>query len=143
MRFAGPILGLALGSLAAATSYGASATLLTGFLVLIGAAAAGQRARTYEAAILKTVGADRGTILWSFALRSARLGLAAGIVALIAGGLGGWAASTYILDTAFSRIWSNAGAIIIAGILTTLLAGLAFSWRPLATRPAQVMRNRE
>ncbi|PJE30772.1 drug:proton antiporter, partial [Pseudooceanicola lipolyticus] len=43
-----------LDGLAAATSYGAAATLLTGFLVLIGAAAAGETARTYEAAVLKT-----------------------------------------------------------------------------------------
>ena len=35
------------------------ATLLTGFLVLIGAAAAGSEARTYEAAMLKTLGASR------------------------------------------------------------------------------------
>ncbi|MGR3493460.1 MAG: ABC transporter permease, partial [Shimia sp.] len=132
-----------LGSLAAAVSYGAAATLLTGFLVLIGAAAAGQRARTYEAAILKTLGAARSTILRSFALRSALLGLAAGAVALLAGSIGGWAVSTYILDTSFEVIWGNAAAIILGGIATTLIAGLAFAWGPLAARPAQVLRARE
>ncbi|MGR3468349.1 MAG: ABC transporter permease [Shimia sp.] len=132
-----------LGSLAAAVSYGAAATLLTGFLVLIGAAAAGQRARTYEAAILKTLGAARSTILRSFALRSALLGFAAGSVALLAGCLGGWAVSTYILDTSFQVIWGNAAAIILGGIVTTLLASLAFAWAPLAARPAQVLRARE
>ncbi|MGR3436360.1 MAG: ABC transporter permease [Shimia sp.] len=132
-----------LGGLAAATSYGASATLLTGFLVLIGAAAAGQRARTYEAAILKTLGAARARILASFALRAALLGAAAGIVALVAGALGGWAVATYVLDTSYTVIWGNAVAIILGGILTTLVAGLAFAWGPLAARPAQVLRNRE
>ncbi|MEM9854505.1 MAG: FtsX-like permease family protein, partial [Pseudomonadota bacterium] len=132
-----------LGSLAAATSYGASATLLTGFLVLIGAAAAGQRARTYEAAILKTLGASRVSILKSFALRSGILGLGAGIVALIAGALGGWAVATFIFETNYTLIWQNALAIIGAGVLTTMLAGLAFSLGPLAARPAQVLRNRE
>ncbi|WP_147127284.1 ABC transporter permease [Shimia ponticola] len=132
-----------LSGLAAATSYGASATLLTGFLVLIGAAAAGQRARTYEAAVLKTLGAARRTILGSFALRSALMGLAAGSVALFAGCLGGWAVATYVLDTSFEIIWPSALTIIAAGIATTLLAGLAFSWGPLAARPAQVLRNRE
>lgn len=132
-----------LGGLAAATSYGASATLLTGFLVLIGAAAAGQRARTYEAAVLKTLGASRAAILRSFALRSAILGLGAGLVALLAGALGGWAVSRYIFDTQYTLIWDNALAIIFAGILTTMLAGLAFSLGPLAARPAQVLRNRE
>ncbi|MEM6728074.1 MAG: FtsX-like permease family protein, partial [Pseudomonadota bacterium] len=132
-----------LGGLAAATSYGASATLLTGFLVLIGAAAAGQRARTYEAAILKTLGASRASILKSFALRSAILGLGAGLVALIAGALGGWAVATYIFETSYILIWDNALAIILAGIATTMIAGLAFSLGPLAARPAQVLRNRE
>ena len=28
-------------------------------------------------------------------------------------------------------------------LLATLLAGLAFAWRPLSTRPARVLRGRE
>ena len=132
-----------LAGLAAATSYGAAATLLTGFLVLIGAAAAGERARTYEAAVLKTLGASRARILRSFALRAALLGGAAGVVALAAGITGGWAVSTFIMQTSFSINWPSALAIVLGGILATLLSGLAFAWRPLAARPAQVLRARE
>ncbi|MFV0512953.1 MAG: ABC transporter permease [Jhaorihella sp.] len=132
-----------LAGLAAATSYGASASLLTGFLVLIGAAAAGVGARTYEAALLKTLGAGRAAILASFALRSALLGTAAGLVALGAGILGGWAVSRFVLDTGFTVIWPSALIIVAGGILATLLAGLAFAWAPLATRPARVLRARE
>ncbi len=129
--------------ISAATRYGALATLLTGFLVLIGAAAAGERARTYEAAVLKTVGASRSRILQSFALRAALLGLAAGAVALGAGILGGWAVSTYIMETNYTVIWSNALLIIGGGVTASLLAGLAFAIRPLAAKPAQVLRARE
>ncbi|MEM8578831.1 MAG: FtsX-like permease family protein [Pseudomonadota bacterium] len=132
-----------LAGLAAATSYGAAATLLTGFLVLIGAAAAGARARTYEAAVLKTLGASRRSILASFAWRAALLGFAAGLVALAAGILGGWAVSRFIMETEYSVIWPSALAIIVGGIAATLLAGLAFAWGPLAARPAQVLRARE
>ena len=132
-----------LAGLAAATSYGAAATLLTGFLVLIGAAAAGEGARTYEAAVLKTLGARRGRILRSFALRAAILGAAAGLVALAAGITGGWAVSYFVMDTNFDVIWSSAIGIIGGGIAATLLAGLLFAWRPLAARPAQVLRARE
>ncbi|MCB1364363.1 MAG: FtsX-like permease family protein [Rhodobacteraceae bacterium] len=132
-----------LAGLAAATSYGASASLLTGFLVLIGAAAAGVGARTYEAALLKTLGAGRGAILASFALRSALLGTAAGLVALGAGILGGWAVSRFVLDTGFAVIWPSALIIVSGGVLATLLAGLSFAWAPLAARPAQVLRSRE
>ena len=132
-----------LGSLASATSWGAAATLLTGFLVLIGAAAADQGARVYEAAVLKTLGASRGRILLSLALRAGLLGAAAGIVAIGAGILGGWAVSHFVMDTSYSVIWPSALAIVIGGIAVTLLVALAFAWGPLKARPAQVLRARE
>ncbi|MEY3005425.1 MAG: hypothetical protein RLZZ491_2601 [Pseudomonadota bacterium] len=133
----------ALRSLAAATSYGAAATLVTGFIVLIGAAAAGERGRVFEAAILKTLGASRGLILASFALRAAIMGAAAGAVAILAGGLGGWAVMTFVMDTSYRFEPVSAIAIILGGAVSTLIAGLAFAWRPLAARPARVLRARD
>lgn len=127
----------------AATRYGALATLVTGFLVLIGAAAAGERARTFEAAVLKTLGATRGLIITSFALRAALLGLAAGVVALTAGILGGWAVQTFIMEGDYQIIWGNALWIVGGGVLVSLLAGLAFAIRPLQAAPAQVLRSRD
>lgn len=130
-------------SLAAATSYGALATLLTGFVVLIGAAAAGADARTFEAAVLKTLGASRAQIAASFILRAALLGLFAGTVALFAGALGGWAVSTYVMETEFTLIWPSALLIIAGGVSATVLAGLGFALKSLNARPAQVLRARE
>tara|TARA_B110000977_G_C10683133_1_gene340391 strand:- start:6 stop:569 length:564 start_codon:yes stop_codon:yes gene_type:complete len=131
------------GGIAAATRYAALATLVTGFLVLIGAAAAGERTRTYEVAVLKTLGATRGRIMLSFALRAALLGFAAGVVALTAGILGGWAVTVYIMEGDYQVIWTNALLIIGGGALASLAAGLAFAIRPLAAKPAQVLRARE
>ncbi|SDY84729.1 putative ABC transport system permease protein [Jannaschia faecimaris] len=133
----------ALGALAAATSWGAGATLLTGFIVLIGAAAAGERSRTFEASVLKTLGATRATILLSFALRSALLGAAAGIVAIGAGALAGWGILTFVMDAPYAFEWRSAMAIVVGGAFATLLAGLAFAWRPLAARPAGVLRAQD
>jgi putative ABC transport system permease protein len=133
----------ALRSLAAATSYGAAATLLTGFIVLIGAAAAGERARVFEAAVLKTVGAARRSILASFAIRSALLGAAAGLVAILAGALGGWSVTTFVMDTSYRFEPVSALAIVIGGAIATLLAGLAFALRPLSVRPARVLRAQD
>ncbi|MCF6445560.1 ABC transporter permease [Nereida sp. MMG025] len=130
-------------SLAAATSYGAAATLLTGFLVLIGAAAAGEGARTYEAAVLKTLGASRRAILSSFALRSLMLGGAAGAVALVAGIGFSWAVITQVMEVSFAIVWPSALGIIAGGIVATLVAGLLYAWRPLAARPAQILRAKE
>ena len=129
--------------ISAATRYAALATLVTGFLVLIGAALAGERARTYEAAVLKTVGATRTRILWSFALRAALLGLAAGIVALAAGILSGWAVTTFVMEGDYMVIWSNAFLIIGGGVMASLVAGLAFAIKPLAAKPARVLRARD
>jgi putative ABC transport system permease protein len=132
-----------LAGLAAATSYGAAATLLTGFLVLIGAAAAGADARTYEAAMLKTMGASRRMIATSFILRAALLGLAAGGIALFVGALGGWAVSTFVMETQYTIIWPSALLIVAVGITATVLAGLGFARRALQARPARVLRARE
>ncbi|MEL6284587.1 MAG: FtsX-like permease family protein, partial [Pseudomonadota bacterium] len=132
-----------LGGIAAAVTYGALVTLITGGIVLIGAAAAGVRARTYEAAVLKTLGATRGAILTNFALRSALLGAAAGIVAVIAGGLAGWAVTTFVMNTDYVFEPVSAISIVSAGVLATLIAGLVFAWGPMSARPARVLRARE
>lgn len=133
----------ALSALAAATSWGAGATLLTGFVVLIGAAAAGERGRTFEAAVLKTVGATRGTILASFAIRSALLGAAAGIVAIAGGAAAGWGIMRFVMDAPYAFEPVSAMAIVLGGAIATLLAGLAFAWRPLAARPAGILRAQD
>ncbi len=130
----------ALSAIATATAWAAAGTLLTGFIVLIGAAAAGERARIYEAAILKTLGATRARILASFALRAALLGAAAGVVAVIAGGIAGWAVMVFVMDGDYVFEPVSAIAIVAGGILATLIAGLAFAARPLSARPAQVLR---
>jgi putative ABC transport system permease protein len=133
----------ALAGIAAATSWGAAATLATGFMVLIGAAAAGERARTYEAAVLKTLGATRGRILLSFALRAGMQGAAAGLVAVGAGALAGWAVMRFVMETDYTFNATSALVIVIGGAAAALLAGLGFSWRPLAARPARILRARD
>ncbi len=133
----------ALGAIATATALGAGVTLITGLVVLIGAAASGERARSYEAALLKTLGASRAQILASFALRSALLGTMAGVVALAAGTLGGFAVMEFVMQAPFRFDLISAVSIIGGGALVSLLAGLAYAWRPLATRPAGRLRAKD
>jgi putative ABC transport system permease protein len=128
---------------AGAVRVAALATLLTGALVLIGAASAGERARAWEAAILKTLGASRGLILRSFALRAGVLGLAAGLVALGAGVAGAWAVTELVMEGEYRVIWGNALGVVLGGTAATLVAGLLFALRPLAARPARELRGRE
>lgn len=133
----------ALTAIAQATTIAAMATLLTGFVVLIGAAASGERARVYEAAVLKVLGASRARILLSFALRAALMGAAAGIVAIIAGGIAGWAVMRFVMESPYAFEPASALTIVLGGIAATLLASLIFVLRPLASRPAQVLRSQE
>jgi putative ABC transport system permease protein len=132
-----------LSGIATATRYGAAATLLTGFLVLIGAAAAGSRARAFESGVLKTLGASRRRIMISFALRSVLLGRAAGIVAIGAGWLGGWAVIRFIMDSDFAFDFGSSATIIACGVAAVLLSNLVFARRALSARPARVLRGRE
>jgi putative ABC transport system permease protein len=133
----------ALTAIAKATAIAAGVTLLTGLVVLIGAAAAGERARVYEAAVLKTLGATRAVILGSFALRSALMGAAAGIVAVAFGAIAGWWVMVFVMQGSYRFEPLSAFGIVTGGALTTLIAGLVFALRPLAARPASVLRARD
>lgn len=131
----------ALSDLGAATRWGAAAALLTGIAVLIGAAAAGAEARRREAAVLKVLGAARGRILASFALRSALMGGIAGLVAILFGIAAGWAVTTGVLEAEFSPDIGSVLAIVAGGAGLSLAAGLAFARRPLRVRPARILRE--
>ena len=130
-------------SVAGAITYGALASLLTGGIVLVGAAAASERSRRYEAAILKALGASRAHILMNFSLRSLIMGLAAGLVAIGAGALAGWAVISWLMELEYQFFFGSALMVILAGIVLTMGAGLFFSLRALSTRPAQTLRSRE
>ena len=133
----------ALGQIATATAYAALAVLVTGFVVLIGAAAAGVGARVQEAAIMKTLGATRRGILTSFALRAGLMGMAAALVAIFAGATGAWAVMRFVMATPYTFEPVSALAIVLGGVLATLLAGLVFAARPLSARPARILRAQE
>ncbi len=132
-----------LAAIASAITWAAGVTLVTGATVLIGAAAAGQGARTFESAVLKTLGAVRGQVLSYLALRSALLGATAGAVAVAAGAVAGWAVLRFVMESDYRFEPVSAFGIVAGGAAATLLAGLAFALGPLAARPARVLRARE
>jgi putative ABC transport system permease protein len=93
--------------------------------------------------VLKTLGASRARILASFALRSALIGAVAGLIALASGAVAGWAVMALIFEAPFRFEPVTALAIVAGGALASLAAGLAFALRPLAARPAAVLRAHE
>ncbi|WP_045387255.1 ABC transporter permease [Falsirhodobacter sp. alg1] len=125
-----------------ATRAAAAITLVAGLAVLVGAAASAEAARLREAAILKVLGASRAWVLATFAARTVLTGAAAGVVAAAAGMAAGWGVMRFVMEAPYSVAVGPALGIILGGILASVVAGALFLWRPLATRPAQVLRER-
>ena len=129
-----------LSSVATASSYGALTTLAMGFLVLLGSAASGQSARSYDAAILKTLGATRKDLIISYIIRFSLVGATAGLVAIFFAVGGAWCITSLVLELPFKIIWDTALMIIIGGLIANLLAGLYFATQALKIKPANFLR---
>jgi putative ABC transport system permease protein len=127
-------IGLAVKSIAAVA-------LLAGTLVLIGAVAADQDRRTYDAVVLKVLGATRRRLLLSYFLEH---GLIALVGAAIAGVLGAGAAYLVMTGVMRSDFTLLPGPLLatlgISGVLTLVL-GVATTFRALGRRPAALLRN--
>ena len=130
-----------LSSMATASSYGALTTLAMGFLVLLGSAASGQSARSYDAAILKTLGATRKDLIISYIIRFSLVGATAGLVAIFFAVGGAWCITSLVLELPFKIIWDTALMIIIGGLIANLVAGLYFATQALKVKPANFLRT--
>jgi putative ABC transport system permease protein len=121
---------------------GASLLAITAsLLVLAGALAAGQRARLYDAMILKTLGATRARIIGAYLLEYGAIGFAAALFGLIAGTAAGWAIVTRVMKIAF--VPDPTGAILTAfgAICVAVIFGLAGTLRILGQKPASHLRS--
>lgn len=130
-----------LGQLSAAIRAAASVTVAAGIAVLVGALAAGARARTYDAVLLKLLGATRGQVA---AATLAEYGLLAAIVsglALVLGSGAGWFVVTQIFKLDWTPDWPRVLLTVGVGAVVTVVLGLAGNWRALSARPATVLRQ--
>ena len=130
-----------LASLAQGVSAASLVTILAGLLVLAGAIAAGTRARLYDATILKVLGATRARIALVYAIEYGVLGLATGMIALLAGTLAGWVIAFAILDVPFTFDAQAVLITVVGGAAATLLFGLLGALGALSVRPAQRLRS--
>lgn len=116
-------------------------TILAGILVLAGAMAAGQRARVYDAVIMKVLGAVRRDVLRSYIIEYVMLGLITGVVALLLGSLAGWAVVTLAMDWPFDFFPGAMALTIVASVGATLFFGLIGTWAALGAKPMAVLRD--
>ncbi len=126
---------------AAALAATGSLALAAGALVLVGAVAAGQRRRTAEAVILKTLGATRGQIRAAWLVEFGLLGLAAGILAGLVGTAASYAVLHYIMHTGWVFLPGTLAATLISALAMMLVFGYAGTAAALRTKAAPLLRN--
>jgi putative ABC transport system permease protein len=116
-------------------------TLIAAALVLGGALAAGQRFRIYDAVVLKTLGATRFSLLASYALEYALIGLAAVVFGVAAGSVAADLVVTRVMEFSFVWVALPAAGTALLALLVTVLLGLAGTFTALGHKPAEVLRN--
>ncbi|QIO73717.1 ABC transporter permease [Rhizobium leguminosarum] len=127
--------------LATAIRAAASVALIASILVLAGALAAGNRARTHDAVVLKTLGATRAMLIRAFSYEYLILGLATAIFALIAGGVAAWFIVARIMLLPSTFLPDVAGLTLVTALVLTVGIGLIGTWRILGQKAAPVLRE--
>jgi len=130
-----------LGKLALATRAAASLAFAVSALVLAGALAAGQRARLYEAVVLKTLGATRRKLLTALTLEFTLLGAVTAVFGLLAGGLAAALVTVKLLDAPFALYPGPAALVAGGATLFAIVAGLLGTARALGEKPARWLRQ--
>jgi putative ABC transport system permease protein len=116
-------------------------TVLAGIAILAGAISAGSLRRGREVALLKTLGMTRRTVLGTFAVEYALIGLVAAVIGAVGGTLLSWG----VLRRGFDLTWSFQPLpftiAILGAVLLAVAAGVAASTRALERRPIEVLRD--
>ncbi|KPF45033.1 ABC transporter permease [Rhizobium sp. AAP43] len=129
------------GQLATAIRAAAAIALIASVLVLSGALAAGNRARTHDAVILKTLGATRAMLIRAFTYEYMLLGTATAVFALASGGGIAWFVLTRIMKLPSAFLPDVAVSTIVIALVVTIGIGLAGTWRILGQKAAPVLRE--
>lgn len=129
------------GQLATAIRAAAAVALIASVLVLAGALAAGNRARTHDAVILKTLGGTRSLLIRAFSYEYMMLGLATAVFALFAGGVSAWFVISRIMKLPSSFLPDVAIGTVVVALVMTVGIGLMGTWRILGQKAAPVLRQ--
>jgi len=127
--------------LALAARAAASLAIATALLALGSAVAAGQRARLHDAVVLKTLGATRRWLIAAYAFEFGLLAATACAFALVAGAAAAYGVVEWLMKLPFAFEPVAVAVTLLAALATTLLLGLAGTWRVLARKPGQELRS--
>ncbi|MBE7183933.1 MAG: ABC transporter permease [Methylobacterium mesophilicum] len=130
-----------IGQIGTAIRAAALVALVASVLVLGGALAAGNRARTHDAVVLKTLGATRALLIRAFSLEYMLIGLATAVFALFAGGVASWYVLSQVMKLSASFLPQVAFTTIALSLVLTVGFGLIGTWRVLGQKAAPVLRT--
>ena len=129
-----------LSNITLAVSFIGGFVFLSGALILVGSIAMTKFQRVYEAAVLKTLGAERRVLLTIMLAEYGLLGLVAGLVGAAAANGLSYAVSRYVLEID----WSFAPLLNVAGVAATVLlvgaVGALSSLDVLTKKPLSILR---
>eukprot|EP01037_Dinobryon_pediforme_P014330 gene14328-14453_t len=115
--------------------------LLAALLVLSGALSAAQAARSYDAVVLKTLGATRRRLLTIYLLEYGLIGIATTVFASCAAVLGAQLIVHGLMKFDFTIHWLPDITTAMLSIISIVALGLAGTWRILSLKPAYYLRN--
>lgn len=115
--------------------------VVAGGLVLAAALAATRYRRLYESVILKTLGATRWLISWSFAAEYVIVGMIAGSIGLTLSCALSWVLLRYLFELSWTLQPQILGLGFLITILLTLSVGFASTYRILGQRPLIILRH--
>lgn len=127
--------------LGSAIAVAASVAVFAGIAVLMGAVAAARRSRSYDAVLLKLLGATRAQVLTVQAIEYAILALILSLVALAIGSVAGWYVVTTIFELEWAPDWGIVLGTIAAGGIGTLILALIGALPVLSARPSEALRT--
>ena len=116
-------------------------TLAAGLIVLYAAILASQDERIYEAAIMRTLGASRGQLLFTQLAEFLAIGLLAGCIAAVFASAVGFAVSVKILNLKYTFNALVPAVGIALGTLGVVIAGLSATRATLNRPPLQTIRG--
>ena len=116
-------------------------TLVAGLVILAATVGVESSRRGREVALLKTLGMRRAGVAALFATEYALLGLTAGTIGALGGGLVAWIAITRAMELEWKNDFVAFAVAIAVAVALSVVAGAGASVGALRRRPAEVLRS--